>query len=97
MTDEEIKYIVSDDNLWADYTQERFLYLSNDTDDKKLLKARKEFVAKRNKEKKLKPYYDKDYYCDTCGEKDGACDPDTGYCFHCNSDNWHPVDYQIDR
>ena len=34
--------------------------------------------------------YDKEYYCGTCGAKDGAEHPKTGYCFHCDTDNWIP-------
>lgn len=30
----------------------------------------------------------KEYYCGTCGAKDGAEHPKTGYCFHCDTDNW---------
>lgn len=32
----------------------------------------------------------KEYYCGTCGAKDGAEHPKTGYCFHCDTDNWIP-------
>lgn len=47
---------------------------------------------KRSKErnKGLSLEYDKEYYCGTCGAKDGAEHPKTGYCFHCDTDNWIP-------
>ncbi len=97
MTKEEINSIVANDNEWERYTGEKRIYLSDNQEDKELLKARLEFVDKRNGKKKLQPSYDKDYYCDTCGAKDGACDPASSYCFHCNTDNWHPVNDLIGR
>lgn len=30
------------------------------------------------------------YRIGTCGAKDGAEHPKTGYCFHCDTDNWIP-------
>lgn len=49
---------------------------------------RKAVIKERNKG--LSPEYDKEYYCGTCGAKDGAEHPKTGYCFHCDTDNWIP-------
>lgn len=53
--------------------------------NEKLIKA---VIKERNKG--LSPEYDKEYYCGTCGAKDGAEHPKTGYCFHCDTDNWIP-------
>lgn len=43
-------------------------------------------------EEKKPPYYDKQYWCETCGSTDGACDPQTGLCYHCGADDWEPVE-----
>lgn len=51
-----------------------------------MLEERKAVIKERNKG--LSPKYDKEYYCGTCGAKDGAEHPETGYCFHCDTDNW---------
>lgn len=51
-----------------------------------MLEERKAVIKERNKG--LFPEYDKEYYCGTCGAKDGAEHPKTGYCFHCDTDNW---------
>lgn len=52
----------------------------------KLISLRKEIVRNRNLE--LKPEYDPRYICGTCGSKDGAEHPVSGYCFYCDTDNW---------
>ena len=38
--------------------------------------------------KDLKPYIDTRYWCGTCGSHSHQEHPKTGYCFHCNTDNW---------
>ena len=53
-----------------------------------MLEERKAVIKERNKD--LSPEYDKEYYCGTRGAKDGAEHPKTGYCFHCDTDNWIP-------
>lgn len=52
----------------------------------KLVAIRKEIISNRNAD--LKPEYDTRYICGTCGSKDGAEHPKTGYCFYCDTDNW---------
>lgn len=47
-------------------------------------------LVRKEGNKGLSPEYDKEYYCGTCGAKDGAEHPKTGYCFHCDTDNWIP-------
>lgn len=47
-------------------------------------------IRKLELQEYLSPEYDKEYYCGTCGAKDGAEHPKTGYCFHCDTDNWIP-------
>ena len=64
----------------------RKFYLSRNPDKMMMLEERKEVVKERNKG--LSPEYDKEYYCGTCGAKDGAEHPKSGYCFHCDTDNW---------
>lgn len=54
----------------------------------KAFSSEKAVIKERNKG--LSPEYDKEYYCGTCGAKDGAEHPKTGYCFHCDTDNWIP-------
>lgn len=95
MSKEEMNYIVTDDNLWQDYEKQLFINPCRTDEDREIIKERVKFVENRNKEKKIKPYYDMDYYCDTCGAEDGACDPVSGLCYHCNSDNWAPINYLI--
>lgn len=64
----------------------RKFYLSRNPDKMMMLEERKAVVKERNKG--LSPEYDKEYYCGTCGAKDGAEHPKSGYCFHCDTDNW---------
>lgn len=64
----------------------RKFYLSRNPDKMMMLEERKVVVKERNKG--LSPEYDKEYYCGTCGAKDGAEHPKSGYCFHCDTDNW---------
>lgn len=51
-----------------------------------IIKERKIIVSERNKN--IKPIYDENYYCGTCGSTDGSENPNTAYCFHCDTDNW---------
>ncbi len=48
----------------------------------------------REKNKELKPIIDKSYWCETCGSHSHEYHPVTGYCFHCNTDNWEPESYR---
>lgn len=66
----------------------RKFYLNRNPDKMMMLEERKAVIKERNKG--LSPEYDKEYYCGTCGAKDGAEHPKTGYCFHCDTDNWIP-------
>jgi hypothetical protein len=61
-------------------------YLSKKSDNKNILKERINVISLRNKN--ISPVYDTDYYCGTCGMKDGSEHPTTGFCFHCDTDNW---------
>lgn len=38
--------------------------------------------------KDLKPCINTRYWCGTCGSHSHLEHPKTGYCFHCNTDNW---------
>ena len=42
----------------------------------------------------LEPCIDKRYWCETCGSHSHQVHPETGYCFHCNTDNWEPENYR---
>ena len=60
----------------------RKFYLSRNPDKMAMLEERKAVIKERNKG--LSPEYDKEYYCGTCGAKDCAEHPKTGYCFYCD-------------
>ena len=52
-------------------------------------------IQKTRKENKdLEPDIDKRYWCETCGSHSHETNPDTGYCFNCNTDNWEPENYR---
>lgn len=70
----------------------RKFYLSRNPDKMMMLEERKAVVKERNRG--LSPEYDKEYYCGTCGAKDGAEHPKSGYCFHCDTDNWISKNYK---
>lgn len=53
---------------------------------KDLLVSRIEDVKEKNKG--FEPSIDKRYWCETCGSHSHECHPGTGYCFHCDTDNW---------
>lgn len=57
-----------------------------------ILTERIQKTRKDNKE--LEPDIDKHYWCETCGSHSHETNPDTGYCFHCNTDNWEPENYR---
>ena len=57
-----------------------------------LLTERIQKTRKENKE--LDPDIDKRYWCETCGSHSHETNPNTGYCFHCNTDNWEPENYR---
>lgn len=52
----------------------------------KLLLARINYVALENQG--LTPDYNKRYNCGTCGSNNSAENPNTGFCFYCDTDNW---------
>lgn len=81
------KQIAESDDLFDKQIHKvRKFYLSRNPDKMMMLEERKAVIKERNKG--LSPEYDKEYYCGTCGAKDGAEHPKTGYCFHCDTDNW---------
>lgn len=83
------KQIAESDDLFDKQIHKvRKFYLSRNPDKMMVLEERKAVIKERNKG--LFPEYDKEYYCGTCGAKDGAEHPKTGYCFHCDTDNWIP-------
>ena len=50
-------------------------------------------TAENNKD--LKPCIDDtQYWCETCGSHSHQEHPKTGYCFHCNTDNWEPENFR---
>lgn len=76
----------SDDLFEKQINKVRRFYLSRNSDKIEMLRERKIIASYRNNN--LSPEYNKEYYCGTCGSKDGAEHPSTGYCFHCDTDNW---------
>lgn len=50
-------------------------------------------AALLNKKNHVIPVYDKTNQCDTCGSKDGKEMPNSGYCYHCHTDNWKKIEY----
>lgn len=85
-TDEDMQIAESDDLFDKQIHKVRKFYLSRNPDKMMMPEERKAVIKERNKG--LSPEYDKEYYCGTCGAKDGAEHPKTGYCFHCDTDNW---------
>lgn len=81
MSNEEIQSIITNEDLWYNYTRNH--KLNNSKEYKTILAARLKYIYSYNKD--LTPYYDKDYYCNTCGANDGAYDPESGFCFHCET------------
>lgn len=87
-----VKQIAASDELFEKQIHKvRKFYLSRNTDKMMMLEERKAVVKERNKS--IQPEYDKRYYCGTCGSKDGAEHPKTGYCFYCDTDNWISKEY----
>lgn len=41
------------------------------------------------------PGIDDLYWCETCGSHSHMCHPQTGFCFHCNTNNWEPKDWNL--
>ena len=81
------KQIAESDELFEKQIHKvRKFYLSRNPDKMMMLEERKAVIKEQNKG--LSPEYDKEYYCGTCGAKDGAEHPKSGYCFHCDTDNW---------
>lgn len=48
----------------------------------------------REENKELEPDIDERYWCETCGSHSHEANPNTGYCFVCNTDNWEPENYR---
>lgn len=48
----------------------------------------------RNENKDLKPNIAKNYWCETCGSHSHEENPNTGYCYYCNTDNWEPEEWR---
>lgn len=63
-------------------------YKSQDAKIKEQLQKQIEITGKDNKE--LTPYVDSNYWCETCGSRDGKSHPITAMCFHCDADDWQP-------
>lgn len=76
----------SDDLFDKEIKKVKEFYLCSNPGEVAILEERKIVVRERNKG--LYPEYDDEYYCGTCGSKDGAEHPKTGYCFYCDTDNW---------
>lgn len=71
------KQIAESDDLFDKQIHKvRKFYLSRNPDKMMMLEERKAVIKERNKG--LSPEYDKEYYCGTCGAKDGAEHPKTG-------------------
>lgn len=65
------KQIAESDDLFDKQIHKvRKFYLSRNPDKMMMLEERKAVIKERNKG--LSPEYDKEYYCGTCGAKDGA-------------------------
>lgn len=65
------KQIAESDDLFDKQIHKvRKFYLSRNSDKMMMLEERKAVIKERNKG--LSPEYDKEYYCGTCGAKDGA-------------------------
>lgn len=76
----------SDDLFEKQINKVRKFYLSRNPDKIAMLEERKSVANERNRG--ISPGYDENYYCGTCGANNGAEHPRTGYCFHCDTDNW---------
>lgn len=76
----------SDELFYKEIKKVREFYLCSNPEKVAMLEERKAIIRERHKG--LSPEYNDEYYCGTCGAKDGAEHPDTGYCFYCDTDNW---------
>jgi len=70
----------------------RRAYESNDPIIKHALAYRIEETKKRNKDRDpiIDDEDDEQYWCETCGSHSHQNDPDTSFCYVCNTDNWEP-------
>lgn len=68
----------------------KHVFLSKDKEIIEYLKERKKKIKGNNKLKKIHPWCDKNYWCLTCGSKSGLENPETAYCYYCDTDNWEP-------
>lgn len=55
---------------------------------KQFISLRLEEIKILNEKDNIIPEIDKRYFCESCGKKDGKCHPESGYCYHCRTDNW---------
>ena len=65
-----------------------YVYKSKDKMIKALLHFTKMRVKVLNKKNNVEPVKNDEYVCCTCGSKDGLEMPNSGYCYHCHTDNW---------
>jgi hypothetical protein len=49
-------------------------------------------LATRQQNTFVKPIYNPQYACETCGNDTGSCHPETGNCFVCGSDDFIDID-----
>lgn len=87
--------VLSDELFQKEYKKLKRYHTSKDPLKQDILKQRINVVGQRNKN--LIAEINKDYYCGTCGSKDGRSHPDTSYCFYCDTDNWYPIHEDIGR
>lgn len=86
------KQIAESDDLFEKQIHKvRKFYLSRNPDTMMMLEERKAVAKERNEGLSLE--YNNEYYCVTCGAKDGAEHPKTVYCFYCDTDNWISKNY----
>jgi len=86
---------LSDEQMAKEIRKCKFYFKSKDPRKMNILQERISLVRDRNYD--LIACIDKEYYCGTCGSKDGRCHPYTSYCFYCDTDNWYPVHEDIGR
>lgn len=81
---------LDDTQFMSEVAKLKRFYKSGKVENQTLLEDRKDAVAIWNKG--IKPHVDKRYMCLTCGSTDGKEHPDTGFCFHCDTDNWENIE-----
>jgi hypothetical protein len=86
---------LSDEMMQKEIGKCKYYFKSKDPRKMNILQERISLVRERNNG--LIPCIDKEYFCETCGSKDGREHPDTAYCFYCDTDNWYPVHEDVGR